>query len=169
MTGASSDIGSMSSVYNPGHAQPQVWPEGFGRLLGSSLPSQILEVIGEEAQAVSESPNFWTSRVGLDSIFMCRSSCSMACIVLLVRIVDLSSRRNDSETMQHPSQHARQQSGTWSPHTCSTCCQTAGLAQNGGCRWALSWCSGGILIHRPHRMQLHHASHHLMASGPELC
>ena len=47
----------------PGHGLPPQWPEGFGRLLGAALPEDILTAVQEESQAVSRSPNFWTSRV----------------------------------------------------------------------------------------------------------
>ena len=47
----------------PGHALPPQWPQGFGRLLGDALPEDILKAVQEESQAVSRSPNFWTSRV----------------------------------------------------------------------------------------------------------
>ena len=49
----------------PGHALPPAWPESFGKLLGDALPPLLLEAIASEAQAVSKSPNFWTSRVRL--------------------------------------------------------------------------------------------------------
>ena len=48
---------------SPGHALPPQWPEGFGRLLGDALPEDILKAVQDESQAVSRSPNFWTSRV----------------------------------------------------------------------------------------------------------
>ena len=48
----------------------QSWPEGFGRLLGEALPPALVESIASEAQAVSRSPNFWTSRVCLGNLVM---------------------------------------------------------------------------------------------------
>ena len=67
-TGKVLDTDSMNSITTPGHALPPAWPEGFGRLLESALPPELLECIASEAQAVSMSPNFWTSRVCLGKL-----------------------------------------------------------------------------------------------------
>lgn len=53
------------AAHTPGQGLPPQWPEGFGRLLKDTLPHHILDAITQEAQAVSRSPNFWTSRVCL--------------------------------------------------------------------------------------------------------
>ena len=69
------DTGSMD-VSTPGHALPPAWPEGFGRLLEHALPTELLECIASEAQAVSMGPNFWTSRVCLGNlVFLTGLSC----------------------------------------------------------------------------------------------
>ena len=56
------------NVHTPGHALSPAWPEGFGRVLKGALPPALLEAIVSEAQAVSKSPNFWSSRVSLGKL-----------------------------------------------------------------------------------------------------